>query len=116
MPSFTLDGTTYEYAQEAPGQPEATRSWEYGNYPRVRAALPTSPAALTVYAQASRWNGDRILVEWEDDVRRKHWTWVDRGVVEAVTDSEWDVWEYHRCPTKLRGVRWGGRLPGSLPT
>lgn len=115
MPSFTLDGRSHDYAQEPPGRPETSRSWEYGRYPKVRATLPASPAPVTVYAQASRWNGDRVLVEWEDDSRRKHWTWVDRGAVEAVTDSEWDIWEYHRCPDNIRGVRWGDRLPGFLP-
>jgi len=115
MPSFSLDGTTYEYVQEPPGRPEATKSWEYGLYPKVLATLTTTPALVTIYAQASRWNGDSVLVEWEDDDRRKHWTWVDRTAAKAVTDSEWDIWEYHRCPPNLRGVRWGDRLPGFLP-
>jgi hypothetical protein len=115
MPSFTLDGRSYEYVQEPPGRPETTRSWEYGHHPKVRATLPTTPAPVTAYAQAARWNGDRILVEWEDDDRRKHWTWLDGSAVERATASEWDIWEYHRCPEKLRAVRWGGRLPGFLP-
>lgn len=115
MPSFTLNGAVYAYdAPRPPGRPETTRSWVYGHYPKVRASLPAQPP-VTVYAQAARWNGDRILVEWEDDDRRKHWTWVDGSAVERATASEWDIWEYHRSPANLRGVRWGDRLPGFLP-
>lgn len=112
---FTLDGRFYDYLRPGPGNPEGARSWKYGHYPKVMATLPTTPAAETVYAHAARWNGDRILVEWEDDDRRKQWTWVDGDAVEPVTDSEWDIWEYHRCPVNIRGVRWGNRLPGFLP-
>jgi len=115
MPSFTLEGRTYVYTQPSLGQPNTAHSWEYGLSPNVRARLATSPAPVSVYAQASRWNGDLILVEWEDDDRRKHWTWLDGSAVERVTDSEWDIWEYHRCPENLRRVRWGDRLPGMLP-
>lgn len=115
MPSFTLDGQQYEYAQEAPGRPESTRSWEYGRYPKVKATLPTTPTAVPVHAEAARWNGDCVLVEWEDDGRRKHWMWVDGDAVELATPSEWDIWEFHRCPENIRGVRWGDRLPGFLP-
>lgn len=115
MPSFTLDSVTYVYTQDPPGRPENTHSWEYGRYPKVRATLRTAPAPVDVYAQGSRWNGDSILVEWEDDGRRKHWMWVDASEVERATASEWDIWEYQRCPENLRGVRWGDRLPGFLP-
>ncbi|MFS0718831.1 hypothetical protein ABC337_05100 [Arthrobacter sp. 1P04PC] len=115
MPSFTLDGVTYTYTQEPPGRPAETHSWQYGRYPKVRVTLCTVPLPLSVYALAARWNGDSILVEWEDDDRRKHWTWVDGAAVERATASEWDIWEYHRCPENLRGVRWGDRLPGFPP-
>lgn len=115
MPSFTLDGVAYTYTQEPPGTPAKTHSWHYGRYPKVRASLPTLPAGVTVYAYASRWNGDAVLVEWEDDPRRKHWTWVDGAAVERATASEWDIEQYRRCPEKFRAIRWGERLPGFLP-
>ncbi|MFS0716876.1 hypothetical protein ABC337_15140 [Arthrobacter sp. 1P04PC] len=115
MPSFTLDSVTHFYTQDPPGRPENTHSWEYGRYPKVRATLPTEPTPVTVYAYASRWNGDSILVGWEGDDRRKQWMWVNAAEVERATASEWDIWEYHRCPENLRGVRWGDRLPGFLP-
>ena len=115
MPSCTIAGTAYDYTQPVPGRPTQARSWQYGRYPKVRATLPTTPAPVTVYAHAARWNGDQVLVEWEDDERRKHWTWVNSAAVERATASEWDIWEYHQCPEKLRAVRWGDRLPGFLP-
>lgn len=69
---------------------------------------------IDVYARAERWNPSHILARWEDDGRRPHWAWIPAGSVRRVTDSEWDIFEYRRCPANLRGVRWGGRLPGFL--
>lgn len=114
MPSFTLDGTVYTYdAPVPPGRPETARSWVYGHYPKVTAVLPSQPP-VTVHARAARWNGDRVLVEWEDDDRRKHWTWVGRDAVVPVSDVDWDVWEFGRAPEHLRGIRWGERSPGDV--
>jgi hypothetical protein len=117
MRSFTLDGKTYEYLMPDPGHPpEATRSWEYGNYPKVLATLPLADGGLIeVYAVAERWNPSHILASWQDDDMHPHWAWVPAGNVERVNDSDWDVEEYRRCPENLRAVRWASRLPGFLP-
>jgi hypothetical protein len=117
MASFTLDGETYEYLRPDPGHPpEVTRSWEYGKYPKVMASVPLAAGGtMDVYAHADRWNPSHILVSWVDDEWHHHWAWVPAGNVRRVTDSQWDIEEYRRCPEHLRGVRWGTRLPGFLP-
>lgn len=115
MAIFELDDLTHEYVQTSPGRPELARSWEYGHYPKVLASVPlTGGKSLDVYAYAERWTPDHILVRWEDDDRRPQSAWIPSGNVRRVTDSEWDIWEYHRCPPNIRGVRWGARLPGFL--
>lgn len=116
MASFTLDGTNHEYLLPDPDQSEKTMSWEYGKWPKVAATVALQDGGtLEVYARAERWKRSHTLVRWEDDYRRPHHAWVPVGKVRRVTDSEWDIWEYHRCPENLRGVRWGNRLPGFLP-
>jgi hypothetical protein len=117
MASFSLDGETFEYLKPDPGHsPEDAKSWEYGKYPKVLATLPLAGGGtVTVYAVAERWNPSHILVSWADDGRHAHWAWIPAGNVERVTDSEWDIWEYHRCPENLRSIQWGDRLPGFLP-
>jgi len=115
MPTCTINGTDYEYAQPVPGRPAEARSWEYGHYPKIRAAVPlTDGGTLTTYARAERWNKTHILARWDDDNHHPHTAWIPAANVEPVTDSEWDIWEYNQCPEKLRAVRWGDRLPGFL--
>lgn len=118
MASFTFDGETFEYLKPDPGHsPEEAKSWTYGNYPKIRASLPLADGGtVTVYAVAERWNPSHVLVSWQDDGRHAHWAWIPAGNVERVTDSEWDIEEYRRCPEKFRPVRWGDRLPGFLPS
>ncbi|WP_427130283.1 hypothetical protein [Pseudarthrobacter sp. S9] len=116
MASFKLDGTTYEYLLPDPGHADETRSWTYGAYPMVMAALPLAGGSnVEVYALAQRWNPSHVLVSWRDDDDHSHWAWVPAGNVRRVTDSEWDIEKYRRCPENLRAVRWGKRLPGFLP-
>jgi hypothetical protein len=117
MASFTLDGQDYEYLRPDSGHPpERTGSWEYGKYPKVMASLPlASGGTVDVYAHADRWNPSHILVSWVDDEWHHHWAWVPAGNVRRVTDSEWDIEEYRRCPEHRRGIRWAARLPGFLP-
>lgn len=80
------------------------------------ATLPlTEGGTVTVYAAAERWNPTHILVSWADAARHAHWAWIPAGNVERVSDSEWDIEEYRRCPENLLGIRWGHRLPGFLP-
>jgi hypothetical protein len=116
MASFTLDGATYEYLRSAAGHStEATRSWEYGKYPKIMASiLLADGGTVDVYAVAQRWNPSSVMVAWDDDDDHAHWAWVPAGNVRRVTDSEWDIEEYHRCPEKLRAIQWGNRLPGFL--
>jgi hypothetical protein len=118
MPSFTLDGVTYEYLMPDPGhRPEDARSWEYGKYPKVMATLPLAGGTtVDVYALANRWNPSHILVSWHDDDDHSHWAWVPAGNIRRVTDSEWDIEDYRRCPENLRGIQWGTRFPGFLPS
>jgi hypothetical protein len=116
MPSFTLDGITYEYLLPDPGHLGATRSWECGKYPKVMATVALAGGgAIEVYARAERWNPSYVLVAWQDDDWHPHWAWIPAGNVRRVTDSEWDIEEYRRCPENLRGIRWAVRLPGFLP-
>lgn len=117
MASFTRDGETYEYLRRNVGHTvEDTRSWEYGAYPKVIAALPlTSGRTVDIYCHATRWTPTEIAVAWTDADDHTHWAWVPTNNVRRVTDSEWDIWEYRRCPEHLRGIRWGDRLPGMLP-
>lgn len=116
MASFTLDGVTHEYLRPDPGHsPDAAHSWDYGSYPKVMATLPLTEGTVDVYAVAERWNPSQVLVSWQDDGHHPHWAWIPAGNVRRVTDSEWDIEEYWRCPGHLRGIRWGGRPPGFLP-
>lgn len=92
---------------------EETHSWEYGNRPKVKAVVP---GFGEVYGMASRWTASRICVDWSDEEDHAHFAWLPREEVHRVTDSEWDIEEYRRCPEHLRGVRWGKRLPGFLPS
>jgi len=115
--TFTLDGVTHEYLQPAPGSPENAHSWEYGHYPKVSASVPLAAGgSFDVFAHAERWNSDHVLVRWEDDDRRPHSAWIPAANVRRVTDSAWDIWEYHRCPERLRRIRWGATMPGFIPS
>jgi hypothetical protein len=109
------DGESYEYLKQDPGHTEETRSWEYAKYPRVIATLPLPAGTVDVYTIAERWNSSHILVSWLDDGRQPHRAWIPAGNARRVSDSEWDVEEYRRCPENLRHIRWGNRLPGFLP-
>lgn len=116
MASFTLDGILYGYLTPDPGEVGDAQSWEYGKQPKVSVTLALAGGGtLDVYAMAERWTPSHALVRWEDDDRRPHHAWIPAGSVRLVTDSDWDVWEYWRCPENLRPVRWGDRLPGFLP-
>lgn len=116
MASFILDGREYAYVRPVPGLVDVTRSGVLGKYPKVMASVPLDPTGtVDVYGLAERWNPSHVLVRWLDDDDRPHTAWVPAGNIRRVTDSEWDVHEYHRCPQHLRGIRWGSRLPGFLP-
>ena len=54
------------------------------------------------------------MVGWEDHNLRPHWAWIPSGNVRRVTDSEWDIELYRRCPEKFRPIKWAQRLPGFL--
>lgn len=117
MPSFILGGVMYEYV--APPKPQRLhliRSWEYPNWPRVEAAVQlTDGGTVTVYGEASRWSDELVHVRWADDEEHFHASWVPMANVRRLTDSEWDIIEFHACPPELRHVRWGSRMPGFLP-
>lgn len=115
-PAFTLNGTTYANLTPHPEFDGPAQSWEYGKEPKVVATLAlVGGGTLDVYARAQRWTPTHVLASWEDDDRRPHWAWIPTNHVRHVTDSEWDIFEYWRCPENLRGVRWSGRLAGFLP-
>lgn len=116
IPTFTLHGTAYGFLASDPGDVETTESWEYGKQPKVLATLAlVGGGTLDAYARAQRWNTSHILLSWEDDDRRPHRAWIPADSVRRVTDSEWDIFEYNRCPENLRSVRWSNRPPGFLP-
>lgn len=117
MPTFILDGAAYDYLQAAPdADPEATHSWEYGEWPRVEVDVPLAAGGtVSVYGEASRWAGSYILVVWVADGGAHHSTWVPKANVRRLAASEWDIIEYQRTPEHLRMIRWGARLPGFLP-
>lgn len=116
MASLTLEGVTYEYLMpDLEHSPEDTRSWTYGEYPKIMASvLLVGGGTVDVYTRASRWNPTQVLVVWQDDEYRPHSAWVPAGNVRKVNDSEWDIDEYRRCPENLRHIRWSARLPGFL--
>lgn len=116
MASFTLDGVTYGYLRpDLAHTPAAAHSWDYGSCPKLMATLPLTEGAVDVYATAERWNPTQVLVSWRDDGGHPHWAWIPARNVRPVTDSEWDIEEYRRCPEHLRAIRWGDRLPGFVP-
>jgi hypothetical protein len=116
MPTFTLDGVPYEYATPPPPTPDKVQSWEYGDWPRVEAAVPlTGGGTVAVYAEASRWGVEQVHVRWQDDEGHYHQAWVPKENVRRMTPSEWDIIEFHRCPEDLRHIQWGKRMPGFLP-
>lgn len=117
MPIFTLAGVSYDYARPAfEGDHEDIHSWEYGQWPKVEAALSlASGGTVQVYAEAMRWTSDSVLVRWREDGGHYHDAWVPTPNVCRLTASEWDIIEYHQCPPELRPIRWGNRFPGFLP-
>lgn len=117
MPTFILDGVTYDYLQPRPDVgPASTHSWEYGHWPRVEAHVPlTDGGSVSVYGEATRWGGAQLLVQWRDDSGHYQDAWLPAASVRKLTASEWDIIEYHACPENLRSIRWGNRLPGFLP-
>ena len=115
--SFLLDGVTYEFIHpERVGPVEDVKSWEMGQYPKVHALVPLKAGGtVAVYAEAKHWNRTQISVNWYDDDKVSLTAWLPKGDVRPVTDTEWDIDEYNRCPEWLRVIQWGKRLPGFLP-
>ena len=98
MPSFALDGETYEYLRADPGpDSEDARSRDYGDHTRVLATLPLADGStVEVRAVAARWNSDpsHVFVAWADDDMCAHWAWIPAGNVACLNDSESDLEEY----------------------
>jgi hypothetical protein len=117
MPTFILDGDPYDYlAPRLEGDPEDVHSWEYGKWPKVEAAVPlTGGGTVPVYGEAARWGHDHVIVSWRHDDGQTHWAWIPAANDRRLSDSEWDIIEYRRCPENLRHLQWGNRLPGFLP-
>ncbi len=117
MPRFMHGGTTYEYlVLSPPAQLDCIQSWDYGSWPHVAAEVPLSDGgAVTVYGEASRWTADQIHVRWPDDEGHFCSAWLPTPNVHRLTDSGWDIIEFHETPEYLRMIRWSGRLPGFLP-
>jgi hypothetical protein len=117
MPSFTQDGTTYQYRKPLGfKRPEDVQSWEYGRYPKVLAAVPLADGGtVDVYGESTRWSPTHISVQWVDHHGHTNWAWIPKGNVRRARDSEWDIDQYRRCADVNRAIRWGNRLPGFLP-
>ncbi|UXM92579.1 hypothetical protein [Paenarthrobacter sp. JL.01a] len=115
--SFHLDGVTYDFIQpDRIGPVEDVQSWGLGNQPKVQAQIPLKTGGtITVYAEATHWNRTQIHVRWHDDNKDSLTAWLLRDQVRPVTESEWDIDQYNRCPEWLRPAQWGKRLPGFLP-
>lgn len=115
MPTFVLAGVVYDYLKpDLEGDPGQVRSWEYGKYPQVEAAVPlVAGGTVKVYGEASHWGNGHIIVSWFDDPWHPHWAWIPAGNVRRLTDSEWDIIEYHRCQRGQRPIRLGNDCPGS---
>lgn len=115
--SFLLAGVTYEFAHpERVGAVEDVRSWEPGQQPKVHAQVPLKAGGHAgVYAHATHWNRAQISVQWYDDNKDSLTAWIPKDDVRPVTNSEWDIDEYNRCPQWLRFIQWGKRLPGFPP-
>ena len=98
MPSFRLDGETYEYLRADPGpDSEDARSRDYGDQPRVLATLPLADGStVEVRAVAARWtsNPSHVFVAWADDDMSAHWAWIPAGNVQCLNDCEWGLEEY----------------------
>lgn len=115
MGSFTLNGIRYEYVRGTMPTAEA-RSWEYGSYPHLAVTITVeSGARLEVLGQGTRWAGDWICFSWVDDEDQTNWSWVPRGDVRKVTDSEWDVHVFNRLPPSMQAHRWERCPPGFIP-
>ncbi|MDP9694449.1 UNVERIFIED_ORG: hypothetical protein J2X79_002008 [Arthrobacter globiformis] len=117
MPAFTLARVSYDYlAPSVEGDLEEIHSWEYGQWPRVEAAVPLKDGGtVNVYGEAMRWGHEQIIVRWLDDEEHAHVAWIPKDNVRRLTASEWDIIAYHQCPPELRSIQWGKRLPGFLP-
>lgn len=117
LTSFLLDGRRYEFVHpERVGPAGDVRSWPMGEYPKVHVKVPLrAGGGVLVYARATHWNRTQVNVQWMDDNMDALTAWVGNDDVRPVTDSEWDIDEYNRCPEWLRPVQWGKRMPGFLP-
>jgi hypothetical protein len=87
MPTFTLAGVSYDYlAPKVEGDPEEVHSWEYGQWPRVEAAVPLKAGGtVTVYGEAMRWGHEQIIVRWLDDEEHAHIAWIPKDNVRRLT-------------------------------
>jgi len=96
-------------------RPEEVQSWEYDHWPKVHAVVSEGDYHMEVFGEASRWTPHYVCVGWQDDGGHSHWAWIPTDKVRRVSDSEWDIEQFHRCPENLRSIQWGKRLPGFLP-
>lgn len=114
---FELEGVTYEFMEVARiGPVEDVRSWPLDGRPKVHAQIPLKTGGtIAVYAHATHWSKTQISVQWYDDDKISLATWLPKESVRPVTESEWDIDEYNRCPEMLRVIQWGKRMPGILP-
>jgi hypothetical protein len=87
MPTFTLDGVTYEYLQPAkPQRLHLIKSWEYPHWPRVEAAVHLSDGGtVKVYGEASRWSAEPVHVRRADDEGHLHAAWLPTSSVRPLT-------------------------------
>lgn len=87
MPSFILDGTSYEYLMTPRPRPlHLIKSWDYGQWPRVEATVPLADGStVSVYGEASCWGAEQVHVRWADDEERFHAAWLPAASVRRMT-------------------------------
>lgn len=108
---FIWNGQPREHQALQPTLAHEPHSWPYDKRPTITATLPaTDGSAVVIQGHAERWGEGYVLIRWVDDNDKTLNCWVPAEAVRKLTDSEWDIEEYRRCPPHLRGIRWGETL------
>jgi hypothetical protein len=104
MQRFTLNGTTHHFLEPNGFEdPKEVRSWEYGHYPKVLAAVPlTGGGTANVLGESTRWTHTHVGVLWWDHAGKICWAWIPKENVRPASDTEWDNHESRGRSTQNR--------------